>query len=187
MAGDIGCVVLAAGSSKRLGQPKALVRVGQGNLVGWLVSRIQNQGIEPLVVTNKDIIDEVAASVDCRVIANPNPEAGRTGSLQVGIGQLEGVGQRVLVVPVDRPGFSDSTLESLISSVVTSCPVEGGRGGHPILLSVEDAVRITESPPSTPLRDLIDPNRIEVADSHLHLNIDRPENLGALADAFADL
>lgn len=101
MAGDIGCVVLAAGSSKRLGQPKALVRVGQGNLVGWLVGRIQNQGIEPLVVTNKDIFDEVAASVDCRVIANPNPEAGRTGSLQVGIGQLEGVGQRVLVVPVD--------------------------------------------------------------------------------------
>ena len=49
MAGDIGCVVLAAGSSKRLGQPKALVRVGQGNLVGWLVGRIQNQGIEPLV------------------------------------------------------------------------------------------------------------------------------------------
>ena len=71
--------------------------------------------------------------------------------------------------------------------MVTSCPVEGGRGGHPILLSVEDAVRITESPPSTPLRDLIDPNRIEVADSHLHLNIDRPENLDALADAFADL
>jgi CTP:molybdopterin cytidylyltransferase MocA len=27
MAGDIGCVVLAAGSSERLGQPKALVKV----------------------------------------------------------------------------------------------------------------------------------------------------------------
>jgi len=29
MNGDIGCVVLAAGSSERLGQPKALVRIGR--------------------------------------------------------------------------------------------------------------------------------------------------------------
>ncbi len=188
MASDIGCVVLAAGSSERLGRPKALIRVGEGNLIGWLVSRLQARGLEPLVVTNGDIIEEVTDSVDCRVIVNPKPEAGRTGTLQVGISHLESnIRQRILVVPVDRPGFSDSTLELLISSVVTSCPVEGGRGGHPILLSVEDAVRITESPPSTPLRDLIDPNRIEVTDLHLHLNVDRPENLGALADAFVDL
>ncbi|RZP09888.1 MAG: hypothetical protein EVA35_02845, partial [Candidatus Poseidoniales archaeon] len=117
MAGDIGCVVLAAGSSERLGMPKALIRVGEGNLIGWLVSRLQARGLEPLVVTNGDILEEVTDSVDCRVIVNPEPEAGRTGTLQVGISHLESnIRQRILVVPVDRPGFSDSTLESLISS-----------------------------------------------------------------------
>jgi molybdenum cofactor cytidylyltransferase len=173
MAGDIGCVVLAAGSSARLGQPKALIKVGDGNLIGWLVSRLRAKGLDPLVVTNEDIIEEVTNSVDCRVIVNPEPEAGRTGTLQVGI--------------VDRPGFSDSTLEALISSAATSCPTEGGKGGHPILLSAEDVARVIQSPPSTSLRDLIDPHRIEVSDSHLHLNVDRQEDLGWLTDAFSGL
>ena len=188
MAGDIGCVVLAAGSSERLGQPKALVKVGEGNLVGWLVSRLRAKGLEPLVVTNENIIEEVTDSVDCRVIVNPDPGAGRTGTLQVGISHLESnIRPRILVVPVDRPGFSDSTLESLISSVATSCPAKGGKGGHPILLSAEDVARVIQSPPSTALRDLIDPRRIEVADPHLHLNVDRQEDLGWLADTFSEL
>ncbi len=188
MNGDIGCVVLAAGSSERLGQPKALVRIGERCLVEWVVSRLQGHGLDPLVVTNEEIADEVAASVDCGVVVNPDPGAGRTGTLQVGIGHIgTGAGQRILVVPVDRPGFSDSTLETLLDSTATSCPTQGGRGGHPILLSAEDAAKVVEGSPSAPLRNLINPVRIEVTDPYLHLNVDRPEDLGWLADAFAGL
>ena len=188
MNGDIGCVVLAAGSSERLGQPKALVRIGERCLVEWVVSRLQAHGLDPLVVTNEEIADEVAASVDCGVVVNPDPGAGRTGTLQVGIGHIgTGAGQRILVVPVDRPGFSDSTLETLLDSTATSCPTQGGRGGHPILLSAEDAGKVVEGLPSAPLRNLINPVRIEVTDPYLHLNVDRPEDLGWLADAFAGL
>ena len=184
----LGCVVLAAGASERLGQPKALVKIGKRCLVEWVVSRLQAHGLEPLVVTNEEIVEEVAASVDCGVVVNPDPGAGRTGTLQIGIGHIgTGAGQRILVVPVDRPGFSDSTLETLLGSTATSCPTQGGRGGHPILLSAEDAVKVVESSPSAPLRNLINPIRIEVTDSYLHLNVDRPEDLGWLADAFAGL
>jgi len=187
-AAAIGCIVLAAGASERLGQPKALVRIGERCLVEWVVSRLQAHGLDPLVVTNEEIADEVAASVDCGVVINPDPEAGRTGTLQVGIGHIgTGSGQRILVVPVDRPGFSDSTLETLLDSTATSCPTQGGRGGHPILLSAEDAGKVVEGLPSAPLRNLINPVRIEVTDPYLHLNVDRPEDLGWLADAFAGL
>jgi len=184
----LGCVVLAAGASERLGQPKALVKIGKRCLVEWVVSRLQAHGLEPLVVTNEEIVEEVAASVDCGVVVNPDPGAGRTGTLQIGIGHIgTGAGQRILVVPVDRPGFSDSTLETLLDSTATSCPTQGGRGGHPILLSAEDAVKVVESSPSAPLRNLINPIRIEVTDPYLHLDVDRPEDLGWLADAFAGL
>ena len=184
----LGCVVLAAGASERLGQPKALVKIGKRCLVEWVVSRLQAHGLEPLVVTNEEIVEEVAASVDCGVVVNPDPGAGRTGTLQIGIGHIgTDAGQRILVVPVDRPGFSDSTLETLLGSTATSCPTQGGRGGHPILLSAEDAVKVVESSPSAPLRNLINPIRIEVTDPYLHLDVDRPEDLGWLADAFAGL
>ena len=74
MAGDIGCVVLAAGSSERLGQPKALVRVGGRSLAGWLVGRLQRHGLDPVVVTNEQLFDELLESVGCEVICNPDPE-----------------------------------------------------------------------------------------------------------------
>ena len=187
-AAAIGCVVLAAGASERLGQPKALVRIGERCLVEWVVSRLRAHGLEPLVVTNEEIIDEVAASVDCEVVVNPDPGSGRTGTLQVGIRHIgAGARQRILVVPVDRPGFSDSTLVTLLDSTVTSCPTQGGRGGHPLLLSAEDAAKVVAGSPSAPLRDLINPIRIEVTDPHLHLNVDRQEDLGWLVDASTGL
>jgi len=183
-AAAIGCIVLAAGASERLGQPKALVRIGDRCLVEWVVSRLQTHGLDPLVVTNEEIIDEVAASVNCEVVVNPEPGAGRTGTLQVGIRHIgAGARQRILVVPVDRPGFSDSTLVTLLDSTVTSCPTQGGRGGHPLLLSAEDAVKVVAGSPSVPLRNLINPIRIEVTDPYLHLNVDRQEDLGWLVDA----
>ncbi len=184
----IGCVVLAAGASERLGQPKALVRIGERRLVEWVVSRLRGHGLKPLVVTNEEIIDEVAASVDCEVVVNPDPRGGRTGTLQVGIRHISaGARQRILVVPVDRPGFSDSTLVTLLDSAVTCCPTKGGRGGHPLLLSAEDAAKVVAGSPSAPLRNLINPIRIEVTDPYLHLNVDRQEDLDWLVDAFTGL
>ena len=46
----IECVILAAGSSIRLGMDKALIRVGAGTLVGWLSERVSNMGVDVTVV-----------------------------------------------------------------------------------------------------------------------------------------
>ena len=59
----IGCVVLAAGFSNRLGEEKALLETGDGALVGWITKRLSNQGIHPVVVTRGDILDEVEEAV----------------------------------------------------------------------------------------------------------------------------
>jgi len=41
----IECVILAAGSSNRLGRDKALIRIGAGTLVEWLSERVSNRGV----------------------------------------------------------------------------------------------------------------------------------------------
>jgi len=175
------CVVLAAGFSERLGEEKALLETGQGPLVGWLVSRLVSHGINPVVVTRRGIASEVESSVlPCEVVVNQIPEDGRTGSIIVGISKLDrdfGEGYRLLVVPVDRPGFSDSTLMRLISSEVTCCPSKDGRGGHPILLSKRDVEIIRSAPHDAPLRSIISKERFQVNDRFLHLNIDSTEDL----------
>jgi len=179
-------VILAAGSSNRLGRDKALIRIGGGTLVGWLSERVTNRGVDVTVVANKTNIAEISAKIpESNVVENTEPQKGRTGSLKVGISSIDfskGHDYRLLVVPVDRPGFSDSTLERLIGSEESCCPMRDGRGGHPLLLSPVDVERVRESPEDSSLREIVDPVRFEVIDENLHLNIDTPSDIEELGD-----
>lgn len=190
-------VILAAGNSKRLGQPKAMAPLVIDNdeipLIKWLVQRLEAVGITPIVVTNQDLLVPVTFAIPERsVVLNPAPEKGRTGSIQCGlatiISKVKGKrGMNALIVPVDRPGFSTSTLEVLRQSEVTACPTKDGKGGHPVLITTDDVERIMLADPETPLRDLISPMRINVTDEYLHLNIDTPEDLDKLLQAAEEL
>ncbi|MDG1525567.1 MAG: NTP transferase domain-containing protein, partial [Candidatus Thalassarchaeaceae archaeon] len=83
------CIVLAAGASTRLGQPKALVDVGGKPLIQYLVERLENAGLKPVIVTRAELsVDILLALPERTVVINPNPDAGRTGSLQCGLKQI---------------------------------------------------------------------------------------------------
>lgn len=183
-------VVLAAGKSTRLGQPKAMVTVKIDKreipLVKWLVERLENAGISPIIVTNQELLVPITFALPNRsVVLNPAPEKGRTGTIQCGLATIisnlkSKRAMNVLIVPVDRPGFTASTLEVLRHTEVTACPAKDGLGGHPVLVTPEDVERILLASPETPLRDLISPMRINVADEFLHLNIDTVDDLKEL-------
>ena len=179
--------MLAAGASTRLGQPKALVQVGERTLIEHLVLRLESKELEPVIVTRAEIaVDILTALPDRTVVINPNPEAGRTGSLQCGLMQIldtKGGDRafRLLVVPVDRPRFSDATHEQLLTMEVCACPSKDGRGGHPLLLMPEEVARVRTANPDEPLRNLCSPERFEVEDEYLHLNIDEPNDLETLS------
>jgi|TARA_B100001758_G_scaffold13685_1_gene9964 molybdenum cofactor cytidylyltransferase len=178
---EIGCIVLAAGRSSRLGSPKALIEVGGVSLISWILTRLNGSGLRPVVVTRENLADEIRESVgDVEIIVNENAERGRTGSVKKGLSYLK---ERMrnengaLIVPVDRPGFSISTVELLVSSKSSSCPSKDGRGGHPLFVDRHDIERILQSASDEPLNSIIDPERILVEDPYLHLNIDTSEDV----------
>ncbi len=181
MGPEIGCIVLAAGRSSRLGSPKALIEVGGVSLISWILTRLNGSGLRPVVVTRENLADEIRESVgDVEIIVNENAERGRTGSVKKGLSYLK---ERMrnengaLIVPVDRPGFSISTVELLVSSKSSSCPSKDGRGGHPLFVDRHDIERILQSASDEPLNSIIDPERILVEDPYLHLNIDTSEDV----------
>jgi len=178
---SVECVILAAGSSSRLGMDKALVDVGSQTLISWISRRLSSRVANITIVANESNfagISKIMSGVN--VILNHNPHEGRTGSLKVGIDSIDSSGlkdYRLLVVPVDRPGFSDSTLDRLICSEETSCPMKEGRGGHPLVLAFEDVDKVRKSSANLPLREVIEASRFEVLDRFLELNIDTPEDI----------
>lgn len=192
MGRSIPAIILAAGASERLGQPKALLEVEGGNLVGMLCERLLAAGCDPVI-----IVTRAELSVDCmlacpgyRVAVNSEPEAGRTGTLKVGLMALAEEAGRTpraaLIAPVDRPGWTIETARRLLELGGCVCPVKDGRGGHPLLLDESTITAILAAQDDVSLRDLASPGRIEVKDPHLHLNIDSEADLAALAEWAAD-
>ena len=181
MDNGIGCVILAAGRSSRLGKPKALIEVEGVSLISWILSRLTKVGLRPIVVTREGLVEKIRDSVgDIEIIVNDEPELGRTGSVKIGLNHLKEkkMGDlRILIVPVDRPGFSISTLELLTSMKSSSCPSSGGKGGHPLIVDVDDIEKILQAPSDSPLNSIIKPNKIDVEDEFLHMNIDTQKDV----------
>lgn len=185
-----GCpaLILAAGASTRLGRPKALVPVGSTTLVGLAVKRLLQAGCTPvIVVTRASLQYEVTTqAVEATVVVNKSPEEGRTGTVQCGLMALMGdkglMPRRVIVAPVDRPGWSEKDIPALTQQDATSTLAHQGRPGHPLMLHAPDIEHVLAADPQTPLRDLISPVLVEVSTPHLNLNIDTPEDLSTLLE-----
>ena len=179
-------IILAAGRSTRLGQPKALVDAGGETLIARIVSRIQLvENAFVTAVTNDDLLaDIILACPSIQVVLNPVPEQGRTTSIQRGLASiLERNGrlpQRLLIVPVDRPGWSIEVLKTLLNSEVSCYPVWNNQGGHPLLLVGDDIKTVYLSEGDVPLSSLVSRTPIAVEFPFLHLNIDTADDLEQL-------
>ncbi len=174
-------VVLSAGASRRLGRPKATLPFAGTTNVRSVVVRLLDEGLKVFVV-GRDGLDLDLQGLDCVHVVNPDPEAGRTGSLQVALHRLSDGYEEVLVCPVDRPGWDGSVVQALRRTPGEAVvPVASGRSGHPLLLRGLALQRVLEASPSTPLREAVGPRRqVEVVAPFLHLNLDRPEDVDHL-------
>ncbi len=183
MSKSIPAIILAAGASQRLGQDKALLEVEGEPLVTLVAKRLAAGGVSPIVIVThaESAFACLGAAPECKVAINKSPEEGRTGSIQVGLlalGEDNGrVPKAVLKVPIDRPGWSMSTLEKVITTEGCICPEKDGRGGHPLRISGKEVKAIIAAPSNLSLRQLTKPHRIQVEDEFLHLNIDTPDDM----------
>ena len=179
-------IILAAGNSKRLGQHKALLNIGNDTLINFIVKRLKKHNLTTIIVTREELMSDIRNfTQEVDIVPNHSPELGRTGSLQVGLNFIIGnysKNFKALVVPIDRPGFSSSTLSKLLTLDCTSCPEKDGKGGHPLLISELDIKRILDKNPKIPLREIIRPEKFEVIDDFLHLNVDTEGDIPILME-----
>ncbi len=179
MAKGVPAIVLAAGASSRLGQPKALVNWNNETLVGRSVRLLQESGCNPIiVVTRSELqVDVMLSCPGATIIVNVNPEQGRTGSLQVGllslVSELGRTPRRVLITPVDRCGWNLQTISALMECNSNTSP---SPSGHPLLLCEID--NVLSLPRDSSLREHLEINRISAPGEHM--NIDTPADLEAL-------
>ena len=179
MGKGVPAIVLAAGKSSRLGQPKALVEWNGEKLVYRAARMLRESGCSPIIVVTRNElqIDVMMSCNDSIIVVNPKPEEGRTGTLQIGlislISEIGRTPRRVLIAPVDRCGWNLETISALLDCDTNTSPIPSG---HPLLLC--DVEKVLSFPKDISLRDNLSIERIDAPGEHM--NIDTPADLEAL-------
>ena len=144
----IGVVVLAAGASRRMGEPKLLLPWGQTSVLGHLLAqwtRLHAQqtavvlaaGSQPIV----EELNQLAFSKTNRIF-NPAPDDGMFSSIQLAAnwpGWHPSLTHWVITLG-DQPHLKESTLQELLNFGARNPdkiwqPMRGERRKHPVLLA----------------------------------------------------
>lgn len=141
-----GCaaIVLAAGSSSRLGQPKQLLQYGGEPLLHRAARLALSVGAAPvLVVTNAPEHETAIHDLPVSVILNPEHAEGMGSSLRAGmaaLARLAPAAVRVLLLVCDQPLLETSHLLALLEAETphgVAAAEYGGRLGVPAVFARE--------------------------------------------------
>ncbi|MCH8199275.1 MAG: nucleotidyltransferase family protein [Chloroflexi bacterium] len=140
----VAAVLLAAGESTRMGEPKALLPWGGQPLIAHQVAALHEAGYGPLVVVlghdAERVADALPGHIALEVAINARYEQGRTTSIVLGVLRLiEARVDGVVIASVDQPR-SAGMLRTLREAFERerpqiAVPSLGGRPGHPPLFS----------------------------------------------------
>jgi CTP:molybdopterin cytidylyltransferase MocA len=115
-------VVLAAGGSRRLGQPKQLVTISGEPLIRRVVRSAVGSGTDQVVVVlGSSAYDCVGAIKECGVdiVINPFWESGLAGSLRIGVERAEAAGaEAVLILLADQPCLTPKVVQEFLDRAV---------------------------------------------------------------------
>ncbi|MES2464205.1 MAG: nucleotidyltransferase family protein [Armatimonadota bacterium] len=117
----LGAILLAAGSSTRLGQPKQLLRWQGKTLLRNAVDVTLSTGASPVVVVLGSRAEEMMPEINglsVQTVVNPDWDKGMGSSLQAGLLRLEEitVPESVLVLLSDQPLVTASHLHAIIEA-----------------------------------------------------------------------
>ena len=119
---NIGIVILAAGSSSRLGKPKQLLQHNNKNLLQHTINAAVNSDADPIIVVLGANADEISKEIDrsnINVIMNTEWEEGMASSVRNGLNEVlffSPSTDAVIFMVCDQPHISSPLLNELVTT-----------------------------------------------------------------------
>jgi molybdenum cofactor cytidylyltransferase len=142
LAPRVSLVMLAAGSSQRMGQKKLfLSHQGRTILEASLQGALGSRAGEVIVVAPADDAAQMGrmlAAERVKIAVNPRSREGQATSLQAGLAAVDPSAQAVIFALADQPLVTSEVYDSLIETYTRQlkpvvCPVYQGVRGNPVL------------------------------------------------------
>jgi len=142
----ISGLILAAGTSSRMGQPKQLLPFRGTILLDWVLAQAESAStLDEVIVVLGRAADEIQPrlhSTRARVIVNPGFTEGCSGSYKAGIATLDPRAEAVMVLLGDQTGVDSAMIDRVAEDWRTrggtiALTSYRGRRGHPIVFARE--------------------------------------------------
>jgi len=195
-ATGISAIVLAAGESRRMGQPKMLLPWGETTVLGQVVATFAAAGLEDILVVTggarlqvEALVAGLAKEFPVHPVFNPAFAQGEMlGSIQTGLSAL-GPGQRAALVGLgDQPQVRAGVVRRICTAFAEKgaaliIPSFQNRRGHPWLLARSLWQEFLALPATTTPRQFLQAHAGEiiyltVEDDSILRDIDTPEEYG---------
>lgn len=187
-------VVLAAGLSARMGEPKLLLPWGESStIIRESAASAVAAGLPELIVVTGAWQAEVEAQVaglPVRTVHNPDYAAGEMiSSLQTALREASSESEAALIFLGDQPAVEPSAVEAVMTAYAQGCgravvPTYEGQRGHPVLIDRALWEGLFALPPGGAPRDLLREREADVCEVPVDtpsvlLDIDTPDDYDA--------
>ncbi|HLB67801.1 MAG TPA: NTP transferase domain-containing protein [Thermoplasmata archaeon] len=192
----ISAIVLAAGTSSRMGQPKVLVRIDGRPVLDRVLGALRASRVKQILVVLGPQASRVRREVPldgATVVVNPHYAKGMSTSLRAGIASLDPRAEAFLVVLADQPFVSPTTMDALIarreeSGAKILIPTFGGARGNPVLVDRSLSEEVEAISGDQGCRAIFGDHtdeilEVPVGDPGVLLDLDTPEQLKRIEQA----
>ncbi len=186
---NISGILLAAGLSTRMGEPKQLLPFGESTIVETVVDSMLGAKFEEIIVVVGHRSDEIQKQLGTRTIKtvfNPEYRDGMLTSAQAGVQALEGSDAFALML-VDQPFITSALIDQVVDAYLRTrkgiaVPSYHYKRGHPVIFDYKYARDILAlTPESGGVRTLFkkyshDIHYVMVDTDSVLRDIDNPED-----------
>lgn len=175
---SIAAVVLAAGSSTRLGRPKQTLQINQESLVERAIRVAHDAGFSPVIaiLRDNDLIETVQKQ-GAVALLNRTSYEGMASSIRCGVTAAQSIkASGVVVMTCDQPGLSADHLRALTADeAVVTASAYAGRVGVPAYFPAGSFNALLALEGDTGARDLLHGTK-SISNEVLSLDIDTEED-----------
>lgn len=159
----IWAIILAAGESKRMGEPKMLLPFGGKTIIEAVAESVVSSEVDGSLVVvgaEKEKIEETIRDYGIKSVFNPDFQSGMLSSVQCGFKAAPEGTRAVLVVLGDQPRISSGIINQLLAASKKTgkgivLPVFEGERGHPVIIDMKYREEVENLSPDIGLRGTV--------------------------------